>query len=728
MRRVIASLITALAVLLSCNQEGNPSFDVAIPVWQEGADTVRNLTLSFRNVLEVKSVKPTSVRLACSSDYRMTVNGSFVSHGPCVAAHGFYRVDEYDITSFLHEGSNTVCIEVAGYNQPSYYLVNQPAFLQAEVKRGHEVLAATGRDFKAYSLCQRRRSVPKFSFQRTASEYYALSPDFRQWSEDPSWEDAESEVKLMETASKTLIGRRVHNPDYTRHDAVQQRPDLWKFDVNSSGFLEADVEVAEPSVLRIAFDEVLDDQCNINLERVWGYHPFITYELQPGSYSLESFEPYTMMYAQVEVLSGDCRVSRVGIRDYGNSDVHAGTFHSSDGALDSLFEAARETLRQNSVDLFTDCPGRERAGWLCDAFFSSRVAFDLSGNTLVEKNFLENYLLPEKFPYIPEGMLPECYPADNTFGAYNPNWAMWFVLQLDEYVRRSGDTAILGQAHDRIYALIDFFSAFENEDGLLENLKWVFVEWSAANDWTEGVNYPTNMLYARMLEVASALYGDAALQKKCERIRATVREQSFDGAFFCDHSIRRDGTLRVQEDHRSEVCQYYAFYMQTATPETYPDLWERLLDEMGPGKTYLGIAPANAFIGNYLRLECLSRAGRSAQIAEECKSAFLPMVEQTGTLWENMTATASCNHGFASHLAHVLYRDILGFSDVDPVHRTVTVRLGDSGLQECEGTLPVGKERITLSWKKENDKFVYRLDAPSGWKTRVISDSETLSL
>ena len=39
----------------------------------------------------------------------------------------------------------------------------------------------------------------------------------------------------------------------------------------------------------------------------------------------------------------------------------------------------------------------QRAGWLCDSFFTARVAADLAGTTSVEKNFLENFLLPPSF-------------------------------------------------------------------------------------------------------------------------------------------------------------------------------------------------------------------------------------------------------------------------------------------------------------------------------------------
>ena len=70
-----------------------------------------------------------------------------------------------------------------------------------------------------------------------------------------------------------------------------------------------------------------------------------------------------------------------------------------------------DTFRQNAVDVFMDCPSRERAGWLCDSFFTARVAQDLTGTALLERMLFENYRLPDTFAHLPEGMLPMCYPA-----------------------------------------------------------------------------------------------------------------------------------------------------------------------------------------------------------------------------------------------------------------------------------------------------------------------------
>ena len=722
-------LAVVVSILAGCTQAPTidlkecDAFVAAKPVWAEGRETERNLTLAFREVINTGRIGEAYMRLTASCNYRLRVNGEFVAHGPSVAAHDFYRIDCIDLKPYLQRGDNVIAVEVAGYNDDNYYLLNQPSFLQAEVEINGEVVAATGSNFKAYDLKQRKQDVPEFSFQRPHTEYYVLSADFEQWLNDTEWQGAEA-VNLVEQPAKALLSRHVEYPDYTIHDATPQDNNVYAFKCNSTGFLGVKVKVEEPTRLQVRFDELLWEDGNVNAGRL-GCQAYIIYELQPGEYNIESYEPYTMKYAQAVVESGKCTVERVYMRDYCNSDVDRATFVSGNADLDRLFESARETFRQNALDIFMDCPSRERAGWLCDSYFTSRVAFDLSGDTQIERNFIQNFLLPEKFKHIDEGMLPMCYPSDHPNQNHIPNWAMWFVIELEEYLHRSGDRAMIDAAKPRVYALIDYFKPFLNEDGLLEKLtRWVFVEWSHANNLVQDVSYPSNMLYAHMLDVAGRLYNDAALNEQAEQVRKTIREQSFDGEYFVDNAVRgKGGKLTLSGEH-TEACQYYAFFTRTATHELHPDLWKRLRDEFGPVRkqtnAYEDVPFANAFIGNYLRNEMLSREGLSAQILKEVVDFYLPMADLTGTLWENMTTVASCNHGFASHIAHVLYRDVLGVYDISPVEKKVVLRMIDSGLEQCKGSIPVGDESVDIEWTKNGEEFTVSLSLPEGYDYGVM--------
>lgn len=167
------------------------------------------------------------------------------------------------------------------------------------------------------------------------------------------------------------------------------------------------------------------------------------------------------------------------------------------------------------------------------------------------------------------------------------------------------------------------------------------------------------MLYSKVLDTVSRLYGDKSLHEKAEKLRQTIREKSFDGEYFCDNAKRTLRGARRTKNH-SETCQYYAFFTGTATKEAYPALYEKMFTEFGPERdpktAYPDVPVSNAFIGNYLRLFILFEEGRYDKVLREIESFFLPMAEKTGTLWENMTDYASCCHGFASHVAYWLNR------------------------------------------------------------------------
>lgn len=700
-------------------------FDKAVAVWSEGRETEKNLTLSFREVIEVGCAKEAVIRLTASCDYRLLVNGEFVAHGPCVAAHDFYRIDAYNLKPYLRWGKNVVAIEVAGYNCPSYYLLDQPSFLQAEIVVDGDIVAATGKDFEAYALGQRVADVPKFSFQRPYTEAYVLDSHYNDWATNKDWKSAIQPEKLVKQGEKTLLARGVAYPDYRLHKAqLIDGKNLYKFATNSSGFLRTKVVVTEPTRLTLRFDEILGEDGRV-MKRRLRWQSYLIYDLQAGEYELETFEPYTMQYVEVFTEGGAAEIEELSMRDYCNSDCYRAKFESSNPDLDFIFEAARETYRQNAIDIYMDCPSRERAGWLCDSYFSGRVEFALSGKSRIERNFIENFLLPNEFKDIDKGMLPMCYPADHRNHNYIPNWAMWFVLELEEYLERTGDRATIDLARTRIYELVEFFKPYINEDGLLEKLpKWVFVEYSYANKLVQDVSYPSNMLYAEMLDVVSRLYDDKTLAEQAAAIRKEILRQSFDGEYFVDNAVRnKRGKLELSGEH-TEVCQYYAFLFGVASPESHPALWARLRDEVVPGRVekglYPDLHPINAFIGSYLRLELLSKHGLSKQILDESIATYKAMADRTGTLWESLKPKASCNHCFASHLTNVLYRDVLGVYEVLPCERKVRLRFIDSGLEWCKGSIPVGDEKIDAEWRYSDGKFDVKISLPDGFTYEII--------
>lgn len=699
-------------------------FEKALPVFAEGLSETINVAMGMYSSAEYRPGDSVMLNIAVSGTYRMFINGEFFSCGPARCGHGYYRCDEYQLADVLREGSNHIAVEVTGYNVNSFYLLDQPTFVQCEIRRNGDVVAATGTG-DGFVFClpgERIRKTERYSFQRTITEAYVLKPGYAGWRTGdfsgeimcgtecvgekkiigrklplysfpaavPSHIVSSGEVKCHTAFTRNWHDRSIDisekfkgypedelefclsrelkklemketdgsDREYTGNISVESgRYISVSFGKIYTGFISLDIDCAEETELYITFDERYNNRKadplsgdSVNAVRI---------KAEKGRYRFQTVEPYGTQYLGYVCLSGKAVISGTSVIRYEcPTEITAG--FSGDETLESIWEASVNTFRQNTLDIFMDCPTRERAGWLCDSFFTSRTEKLLTGKNNTEKLFFENFALPEKFEHLPDGMLPMCYPSDHYDGVYIPNWAMWFVVQLSDHLKRGNGYEMADMLRGKVYKLLKFFEKYENEDGLLENLdSWIFVEWSKANDFVRDVNYPSNMLYSRVLECAGAMYCDIALTEKAKKVRKTVDEQSFDGKYYRDHAVRKDGRLVVCDDI-SETCQYYAFFFDVATPETRPELWKLLTTEFGPERKKNGKYPeihySNAFIGNYLRLDILSTHGLEQQCLNEMTGYFKYMADRTGTLWENDSDRASCNHGFASYAAVLIDR------------------------------------------------------------------------
>jgi len=191
---------------------------------------------------------------------------------------------------------------------------------------------------------------------------------------------------------------------------------------------------------------------------------------------------------------------------------------------------------------------------------------------------------------------------------------------------------------------------------------WNFVEWSVANNWTLDVNYPTNFLYAQVLESAYRIYGNETLLRRAQEVRAKAIEQSFNGKVFLDHAVRDENGKLIRLDDCSEAGQYYAILFGgfDLNDEKFAELKRLVTEVFSPERTsHPEIHPVNAFIGAYLRLEALIKIKAYDILLHDVTGFFGHMGETTGTLWEYREPHGSRDHGFASY-ALVAIRKALG--------------------------------------------------------------------
>lgn len=685
-------------------------------VWCKQLLAEKNITIAF--LAKIASKEPLSLRLAASNEFQLFNNGKFTAYGPMRSAHGYSHVRTYRV--FPDEaGMCTIAVLVCGSQINSYDRVNETPFFAAEVSHGKKILARTA-DFKAFRMTDRLQKVQRYSFQRTFTESYRLTGSRAALLRGEPCGLPALQTEPVH-ANRLLEEEGVHEPAYpfVRGSAVEYgtaqtdpdrkaprfrfltgetcvpefffypeseleeilcdeaerivcRPDTQQGELlahnryvcydlgrNTSGFFRFDVQARKKTTLYLLFDEIAERTeeggLSIDVHRLQCCNA-LKYVLEEGSHSVLSFAPYTARYVRLALLDGEAEIKNFGMIAYENPDDKL-NFTCEDAELLQVIDAARATFRQNAVDVLTDCPSRERAGWLCDSYFTARAEKFITGENRVEKNFLQSLLLAPALPFA-EGMMPMCYPADHVDGVYIPNWAMWYIIELKDYLGRTGDRDLTTRCKEKVYGVIRFLDRYRNEYGLLENLEnWVFLEWSKANEFIGGVNFPSNMLYSFTLKCAAELYGDKELLKRSEEMKRAILSLSYNGEFFVDQAMRdKENKLQLTQNI-SETCQYYAFWTGVADKGSYPELYKTLLSSFSDRdaeKTYPNVYPSNAFIGRLLRMDYFLREKEYETVLKEAKTYYLPMAQRTGTLWENLTTVASCNHGFSGYIACLL--------------------------------------------------------------------------
>lgn len=689
----------------------------AIPVWIE-CKTYKdklNTHLIFRDKVSCPEGK---LKIAAADWYKLYINGKYAGAGPARTAWGYARVDEYDLSEFKDaDGESEIVVYVGGAYCKSLTSVWQDSFFAAEITCGDDVVKYTGRDFDCFVNKRRIRKAERFSVQRYFQEIWDESAD--EFAAPEKAVEVKGDIKFIPRRVPFAFSECIDFPDYVSSGSFVENlskeidknaysfdpfaeSDWGAFDESeieyfpfryiksldlsanggkgefpltlkegqwamidmgriNAGFLYWDGVAREDADVILAFSERTDGDTfefgYVNMQSVFEY-------IIPGGKEVvaESFEPYTARFAALFVKKGSVTVNSVGIRTFERDTTGVCKRSFKNPNLTKLYDAALRTYAHNAVDLFMDCPSRERSGWLCDSYFTAKAEHFFYGSTYVEDAFLENYLLYTNRGEFPEGVLPMCYPSDpHQNNKFIPQWDMWYVLQVCDYLTNRNPDADKSVFEPTVFGVTDFLAKYENNLGLLEKLpSWNFIEWSTANTWTEDINFPTNMLYAGLLENVAAVYGKPELKAKADSIRQIVCDMAFDGEVFADNATKNPDGTYTRTKNVSEACQYYTLLFGGI--DTDDEKYSALMEHVRKGfsdfdKGDREFCPINAFIGLYLRMNVLSNLGYDDIIMKDVDGFFGAMCDKTGTLWECKEPVGSLDHGFASYVATVLPRE-----------------------------------------------------------------------
>ena len=280
--------------------------------------------------------------------------------------------------------------------------------------------------------------------------------------------------------------------------------------------------------------------------------------------------------------------------------------------------------------------------------------------------------------------------------------------------------------------LLDFFKKYENQDGLLEKLpSWVFVEWSAANNFVQDVNYPSNMLYAGVLwprrracttcpswpprpnESAKRSDGSPSMGSSSSTMRFATRKASWKSRGIgakCVNTLPSSSRRPRRKSHRAIVANASA---TSSGPETERD------ESLFPSPPRQLVRWQRAAVG-----ACCRRPVEAARFSTSRSPIFLYMADRTGTLWENVDAGASCDHGFRlARRAYALSRCVGSVP--------ASTSSGSQGRHSSSATrhwsiakeaLPTPDGVVHLEVEESQDgRLEYHLDLPAGYEATIAN-------
>jgi alpha-L-rhamnosidase len=249
---------------------------------------------------------------------------------------------------------------------------------------------------------------------------------------------------------------------------------VYDFGQNTAGWPRVDVSGPAGAVLKLTPGELLKADGSVSQQSSGGPQ-WWSYTLRGGK--KETWEPrfsyYGFRYLQVEWVGSGVSVSqgkilRVAAERLTSDSKVVGSFASSSEMLNRIHKLIVEAMHNNEVSLFTDCPHREKLGWLEETHL---VAPGLMFNNDLAALFAataQNIADAQK----PDGMVPTIAPQYTMFGPKypiyddSPEWGSASILAAWSSYRFYGDVSELERGYPTMQRYLTFLES-KATDGIV---------------------------------------------------------------------------------------------------------------------------------------------------------------------------------------------------------------------------------------------------------------------
>jgi|CZKZ01.1.fsa_nt_gi hypothetical protein len=441
----------------------------------------------------------------------LRINGSKVGSDELTPGWSEYHktvyYDAYDVTPLVHEGQNALGVMLGNgmyrvLHTPGRYTKFEGSYGQPKCTVQLHIEFADGGSEELASDGTWKTAPGPLTFSSTYG-----GEDFDGRLEPTGWDRAGFDdrawraVNLVDgpggamTPEIALPIRVMHT--YAPVKVTKIKPGVTVYDLgqNFAGWPEIAVEGPAGWVVRLISGELLDKDGQV-LQRSSGRPQWFSYTLR-GS-GVETWHPrfsyYGFRYVQIESSNSGGgnrggRVLRLAGSAVHSSSRAVGEFATSDQLLNRIHNLILRAIENNAVSIFTDCPHREKLGWLEEThLMAPSMLYDFDFADLYAAT-ARNIADTQRREGDKAGMVPEIAPQYVVFDPANqdmfndsPEWGSAAVLAPWAVFERTGNREFLGaqynvmraytrylgtRAHDGIvaYGLGDWYDIGPGEPG-----------------------------------------------------------------------------------------------------------------------------------------------------------------------------------------------------------------------------------------------------------------------
>ncbi|PJI91156.1 family 78 glycoside hydrolase catalytic domain [Luteimicrobium subarcticum] len=531
------------------------------------------------------------------------------------------------------------------------------------------------------------------------------------------------------------VGPPVRCVEEIRPVAVDWRPDgrvRLDFGQNVSGRLRFTATANRGHVVRLHHAEVLEDDALA--VRPLRTASSVDEYVFAGS-GTESWEPrftiHGFRYAEVEGWPADAPVSVVA-RVIHSDMQRAGWFTSSHALLNRLHENVVWSMRDNFVDLPTDCPQRdERLGWTGDIQVFAPAAAFLFDCTGVLRSWLRDVAAEQAADGTMRNFHPwlECgFPS-----APAAAWGDAAVIVPWTLYERTGDVQVLRDQAGSMAAWVDQVDALTGGTGLWD-ASFQLGDWldPAAPPDRPGDSGTDRHLVATAYHARSARLTAQAFDVLGDPERAARYAQVADRALA---AFRREYVApsgRIVSDTVTALSVALEFGL-LADDEQRAIAGRRLVELVRANDHRI----ATGFVGTPLVCDALVRVGAvdtayHLLLQTECPSWLYPVTMGATTVWErwdsmlpdgsvNPGEMTSFNHYALGAVADFLHRVVGGLAPSEPGYRRVLVAPQPGGGLTSGGARhlsPYGE--IDVHWERTGATVSVTATLPEGVEGEIV--------